>query len=100
MTDEIHVGDIGTIIEVTVLETAVALDISTATVKQFTLRKPDGTSVTKTALFSATGTDGKLRYTTILNDLDQSGNWTLQVYLEMPGGKWHSDKVNFTVWGN
>ncbi len=97
---QIHLGDIGTIFEITVLQDGVALDISTATLKQFIYRKPTGAVVTKTAVFSTTGIDGKLRYTTIAADLDVIGAWQAQVYLEMPTGKWHTATARFWVRSN
>lgn len=100
MTEEIHVGDIGTVFEVTVQESGTALNISTATVKQILLEPPSGTMLTKTAAFVTDGTDGKISYTTILGDLSEAGQWLLQVYLEMPTGKWHSDTQRFQVYGN
>lgn len=98
--NEIHVGDIGTIFEVTVMDGAVVVDISTASVKQFVFRKPDRTLLTKAALFATDGTDGKLRYTTILNDLDPEGGWQLQVHLTLPTGDWRSDIQSFVVFPN
>jgi hypothetical protein len=98
--NEIHLGDIGTIFDVTVMDGTTAVNISTATVKQFILKKPDGSSVTKTASFKVLGADGVLTYTTLANDLDQAGTWSLQVYIEMPTGKWHSDTYSFVVYLN
>ena len=97
MSGTIHVGDIGTVIEVTVKdENDVIINLSTATVKQFIFDKPDGVNVTKTAIFSTDGVDGKLRYVTIADDMVE-GDWNLQVYIENPSGKWHSDVKTFSV---
>ena len=98
--NEIHLGDIGTIFEVTVKDDTAVLNISTATVKNFEFTKPSGTNVVKSASFTVLGVDGKLRYTTVAGDLDEVGVWNLQVYLEMPTGKWHSDIQQFSVWKN
>lgn len=99
---EIHVGDIGTIFERTVKDQSdVVVDCSAATVKKLIFKKPDGTVVEKTAAFTTNGADGKLRYTTTaLTDLDQAGPWQLEVYVELPSGKWHSSISNFMVYGN
>lgn len=97
---DMHVGDIGTVLEVTLYDSGSVVDVSSATVKQIILEKPDGTAVTKTASFTTDGADGKLRYTTIANDLDAPGDWNLQVYVEMPAGKWKSDVGVFTVLPN
>jgi len=97
MTQEVHVGDIGTVFEVTVTEDDVALDISTATVLQILFKKPSGEVLTNTAVFTNTGTDGLIRYTSILDDLDEAGIWYMQGRLTMPGGKWSTEKAGFTV---
>lgn len=99
MTD-IYVGDIGTIFRATVKDGGVAKDISSATKIELTFRKPDGTEATKTATFTTDGSDGKMQYTSVLNDLDQAGRWILQGYLETPAGKWHTDLYHFLVMEN
>ncbi|NIP55083.1 MAG: hypothetical protein GWN00_09825, partial [Aliifodinibius sp.] len=53
--------------------------------------------VTKDGVFVTDGTDGKLQYTTIADDLDEIGIWHLQGYLVMNEGSWHSNKVIFRV---
>ena len=72
------------------------MDISTATVKQFILKKPSGSVVTKTASFDTDGTDGVLKYETVADDLDEDGTWQLQVRLVMTG-TWKSSITTFTV---
>lgn len=99
MTD-IFIGDIGTIFRATVKDNGVARDISSATLRQLIFQKPDETTVTKTATLTTDGTDGKMQYTTILNDLDQAGRWVVQGYIETPAGKWHTDFYRFTVYKN
>jgi hypothetical protein len=89
--------DVGTVIQVTVMENDVALDISAATVKQLIFRKPGDTIVTKDAEFVTDGSDGKIDYTTVAGDLDQDGTWEIQAYIEMGGGKWSSEIATFTV---
>lgn len=98
--NEIRVGDIGTILEVTLMDDAAVVDISSATTTQFKLKKPGGTTVTKTAVFTTDGTDGKLRYTTLANDLDEAGSWDIQTYLVMTGWTGHSDIGDLYVYAN
>jgi hypothetical protein len=98
---EIHLNDIGTLFIATVKDEAgVAVDISTATVKRILFHPPDGALVTKAGAFSTTGVDGKLQYMTVAGDLSLVGNWSYQVYVEMPAGKWHSDVATFRVYEN
>ena len=95
-----HVGDIGTVIEVTLYDSGTVVDVSGATTKQLLLKKPDGTVATKNASFTTNGVDGKLRYTTLANDLDAAGVWELQVYVVLPAGNWKSDVGVFSVLPN
>ena len=93
-------GDIGSVIRVTIKESDIALDISSAAVKQFLFYKPSGVTVTMTASFVATGSDGRLFYTTVTGDLDESGPWQGQVYVEMGASKWHTTMFGFQVGEN
>ncbi|MCE7738377.1 MAG: hypothetical protein GPJ50_03270 [Candidatus Heimdallarchaeota archaeon] len=98
--EEIHEEDIGTIFEVTVKEDGSVVDVSTATTKEFHFKKPSGEILSKPTDFVTNGTDGKLKYTTIANDLDESGGWSIQVYLVLSSGTWSSDIIDFMVYKN
>ncbi len=100
MAQDCREGDIGTPIRVTVTDDGVAVDLSTASVKNIRLIKPDQTVLEKAASFYTEGTDGIVTYTTILNDLDQPGRWTVQVYVEMGSAKWHTSTQVFDVIAN
>jgi hypothetical protein len=100
MTDQIHVNDIGTIFELEVQEDAAAVDISTATAMFIYLKNPAGTTKTCTASFSGDGTDGKIQYITIADDLDTEGPWEIQGKVELPGWQGYTSIVNFTVYPN
>lgn len=100
MGEEIHSGDAGTVLEITVLSSGSPLNISTATTKQFLLRPPRGSSVTRSALFVTDGTDGKLSYTTTATDLVTVGTWKLQAYVVLPTGAWRSDIQYLRVHAN
>jgi hypothetical protein len=89
--------DIGTVLRFTVKEGNAALDISAATVKKLKLRKKDKSTVEFDMDFTTDGTDGQVEYVTLADDIDQKGKWQAQVYLEMPGGKWHTSKVDVEV---
>ncbi len=97
MSIELHRGDVGTVLTATVTENGVAANISTATTKEFVFQKPSGTVVSKIAVFVTDGADGKLKYTTVANDLDEEGTWSWQVRLVFPAGEWRTSVVNFTV---
>lgn len=98
--DEIHVGDVGTQFLFTIHEGDTVIDVSSATVRNLTFKKPDGTTLTKAATFVLTGADGRIQYFSIAGDLDIEGLWSVQAYLEMATGKWYSDVAEFTVYPN
>lgn len=103
--EEAHVGDVGTIFRVTVYdttssgETSIA-DISGATTKQFTFKRPDGSTFTKTAVFTTDGTDGNIQYITESGVLDGPGRWCLQAYVKTSTGTWNTSVGNFKVFEN
>lgn len=101
MTAAVHIGDVGTRFIATVVdETGAVVDVSTATVKIFRFRKPNGTVIDRAAGFLTNGLDGKLTYASIVGDLDLVGTWNFQVYVELPTGKWHSDIHYLEMIGN
>jgi hypothetical protein len=101
MTCGIHVGDIGTQFRVTVQDcNSTAINISDATETYIIFKKPDGSTVTKTATFLTDGSDGKIRYTAASGDLDTVGSWKIQSYIVTPSGSWHSEFETFKVLRN
>tara|TARA_R110002020_G_scaffold250273_3_gene464358 strand:- start:3844 stop:4170 length:327 start_codon:yes stop_codon:yes gene_type:complete len=103
--EEAHVNDIGTIFRVTVYDTTSSggttiADISTASTKQFTFKRPDGTTFTKAAVFTTDGSDGDLQYISVDGDLNIAGTWHLQAYVVTPAGTWNTNVGNFRVYEN
>ena len=102
---QIHLGDVGTVFRITLYNkqcdgTTAILDVSGATTIQLVFKPPASASVTKTATFTTDGTDGQIEYTTIANDLSETGKWKLQAYVVLPSGSWRSEIVEFTVYEN
>lgn len=98
---EIHKGDIGTILRLTLYDGESVADVSTATTKQIKLYKPSGTTVTKTASFYTDGSDGIVQYTTTsVDDLNEVGSWQIQGYVVAPGFTNNSDIHQFEVYDN
>lgn len=102
---EIHLGDIGTIFRVTLYDkacdgTSAVLDISGATTLEMIFKAPSGAKTTQTATLTGDGTDGQLEYVTVADDLDEVGEWKIQVYVVFPSGSWRSDIGKFTVYAN
>jgi hypothetical protein len=98
--NEIHVGDIGTILTVTFQDAAVAVDISGATTKEIWLKDPAGATVKSAGTFVTDGTDGKLAYTSIAATFGSAGDWQIQGYVVLAGGTWHTDVSDFEVFAN
>lgn len=97
---EIHEGDVGTTFLADVEDEGQSVDISQAEVS-FVFQKPDGTSVTRAGEFVTDGVDGQVRYVTQAGDLDQSGEWKLQLrteFADLTG--FSSDWKHFTVHPN
>ena len=103
--EQAHVNDIGTIFRVTVYDTTSTggseiADISGATTKQFTFKRPDGTTFTKTAVFTTDGSDGDIQYLSVDGDLDIAGTWHLQAYVVSSAGTWNTEVGHFKVYEN
>jgi hypothetical protein len=103
-TDEIHVGDVGTALVVEIVEwdedtqAYVAVNISAATTLTIYLTRPNGTVLTKTAVLDTSGTDGKMKYTTVSGDLSAAGRWKIQGYVAgVAGWSGSSLEVPFKV---
>ncbi len=95
-TSTVHIGDNGTVLEVTVTENGVAVDLQAATTKEFLIERKDRTTYKVAASFSTDGSDGKLSYT-FGDEFDVKGVWNVQVHLVFPNGEWYSTKDTFTV---
>ena len=103
--EQAHVNDIGTIFRVTVYDTTstggtTVADISTATTKQFTFKRPDGTTFDKVSVFTSDGSDGNIQFLSVDGDLNVAGTWHLQAYVVTPAGNWKTDVGHFRVYEN
>ena len=101
--NEIHIGDIGTIFEVTLMDDLDIVPIANASVMQIVFVKPDEakTKVINTAVLSGDGSDGKMRFiTTVVGDLDIKGTWKIQGKVTLPTGSWSTDIDKFKVHEN
>lgn len=99
--NEIHLEDIGTRIIATITNVdGDVVDISSATTKQFVFTKPDGSSVTKNATLTNSGSDGMMHYTTEDGFLNQVGYWEIQGYVVIGTNEWHTSISRFKVYRN
>jgi len=90
-------GDFGAVIEVTVREGGVAVDISGYTTRTYKFLSPAGVTKSKTAAFKVSGADGVLTYALANGDIDEPGEWKLQVYLAAATRQVSSAPVTFEV---
>jgi len=94
-------GTIGAQIVVTIKdETGTVVNISSATQdadRKIYLIKPNNEVLTKQAVFMTDGTDGKLKYATIANDLDSVGVWKFHGWVNLVGGTFPTTMSEFEV---
>lgn len=96
MTDEIRMEQVGfDFIIVFKTPAGSIINISTATTKTITFRKPSGSPMTKTASFVTDGTDGQIHWmTTASSDLSEAGTWALQGKVVLSGGATYRTSLN------
>lgn len=97
MASEIHEGDIGTKLLVTVTDDGTVVDISSASALSIFIRKPNGTILTRTGTLETDGTDGKMYYITVSGDLDAAGNYKIQGQVVLPSGSYYTSTATFKV---
>ncbi len=91
MTIKVYIGDTGTVI---VLDCG--QDISAATVRSIEARRPNGTTVTWSAVASGTTA---VSYTSTVETFDMPGEWRLQALVTLPTGKWRGEVARLEVYG-
>jgi hypothetical protein len=97
MAVPLHVGDVGGVLRLTVMEDGAAKNIASASTTEFRITKPDGTVVTVTASFNSTGADGKLIYVFQTGDLNLAGDYIVCIHLVLGGFNGHTTPYAFTV---
>lgn len=97
MASEIHVGDSGTELIIRVLDDGSVVNISGASLLNMILKKPGGTSVTKSASLYTDGTDGKLTYTADPDDFDVAGLYKIQGQVTISTGSFYTSQGTFQV---
>ncbi len=101
MSSEIHLNDVGTQFLITLVDANEnPMDISAATSKFIIFKKPSGALITKSGSFYTDGTDGKIYYISILNDLDEIGAWKIQAHVITLTSDWHTNFSTFKVHRN
>jgi hypothetical protein len=94
-SERIVVGDIGTKL---VLD--VGLDISSSTDRKILYMKPSGVTgewPSNSGSICELNTSTSMYYITESGDIDESGEWTLQAYIETPTWSGHGQRVSLFV---
>jgi hypothetical protein len=95
LLEDIHVWDTP-VIRFTVKDAGVIVDLTSASVLELDMKKPDGTAMTRTlVLENAVG--GVVYYAFLSDEIDQAGHWRGQPYIEMAGWKGHAEEVIWYV---
>lgn len=93
-------GDVGLVLVIQFLDqNNLPINLSTATELKIQLGQPDGTGVEFDATLFTDGTDGKIKYTTVADDIDQSGLCTIQASANITGAK-HTRTGKLRVYPN
>jgi hypothetical protein len=100
MAAELHVGDVGTRLIATIYDGTEVKNVSTATVKELTIRKPDGTTITVDALFLTDGVDGNIYYATTADTFSDAGYYKIQGFIMIGANSWNSDIYTVRVHPN
>ena len=102
-TANLQVGSINVNIEVEITEyneatkTTIPVDISSASTIKITVKRPDNTIIEKSASLTSDGTDGKMYFLTVANDLNMEGTYRIQGYVVMAGWDGSSSIGEFEV---
>lgn len=107
-TPEIHESDYGTVFEFEIRnQRKELLDLSDVLATEVIFMRPDGSSFARSTQLldsassgSLPGSDGVMFYVIQPGDLDVSGNWFVQAYVELDGGAWSSTVSHFVVFPN
>jgi len=97
---EIHVGDVGTIFQITILDETGVVDVSNADAMYVYLQRPDGSVITVTPVFVNSGTDGLIKYVTQSGDLSMMGTWQIQAQIDFGTDVFNTDIQKFKVYRN
>lgn len=100
--EEIHVGDVGTVFQVTLKNGTTVVDLSsiTLTSKGFYFESPSGVVLAQPVSFATDGSDGILEYTIPLAVLYEAGVHRLQVFITTATQSWKSSIAEFSVFPN
>lgn len=100
MASEIHYGDVGVNFNITVMNDSVPLNVSNANNIYIIFQKPNNDDLIKNASLVTDGTDGKIKYTTVANDLNEIGTWQIQAKVDFGNSVFYTNIQKFKVYRN
>lgn len=95
--NEIRQDDFGTLLEITILESGVARDISGSVVTYLIQKPVSDTLVEKTAAFMTDGTDGRTKYIMESGFLSEVGVYEVQAKVTWDESEFYSELGQFKV---
>lgn len=96
--DAPHVGDVGFRFYVTVVESGLPLDLSTAASVSLKFQRTDLTTFTVTPTLVGGGTGGQCYWQTVAGNLNQAGQYKLQPIVTYAGGLvYYCETLTFAV---
>jgi len=100
VSDGIQKNNVGDVLAFTVTENGAPLDISAATGLSLILQTPGKAEKTRTPALAGGGTSGVVQYTTIAGDIDEAGEWFVQVGYTLGGWTGRTKVGSFIVKDN
>jgi len=97
--ENIRLLDESTII-VTIKEGGVVVPVQDTTSRQIILKKPSGTTLTKSAVFLTNGSDGKVKYKMLPGEVNELKTWSVQAIVQWSDGRFASTIDSFDVESN
>ena len=100
MASEIHVGDIGTVFQITVKDQTGVVNLSNVDAMYIIFKKPNDGVLQVTPVLVNDGTDGLIKYISQSGDLDQYGTWQIQARVVFGSDVFSTDIQRFKVQRN
>jgi hypothetical protein len=100
MSDEVHLGDIGTIIRISITEQGDPLDLTDASVIKIKMERKDRSTLFVDGAVYGNPLNGQVQCVSDDTYFTIKGKTTGQVYLEYPSGQWHTSEFEFEVFEN
>lgn len=101
MASEIHIGDIGTIFQITIVDQNGVVDLTNVDSKVIIFQRPDnGGGFQVQASLVTDGSDGLIKYVTQSGDLNQAGTWQIQGRITFGTDVFSTDIQKFKVYRN